>query len=139
MQTVQENLEPIPWRYHPHCTPLPSTASYEEHVACRPMPEVQAWPPVADKIAVYHFIVKSEEDFRLKVKRGSGGGTHRSWEHFQEIVKCVSERNRDGTSHVHLTPMKMRPSAAAAGKGTMQYVRHCKLELRNAVRLRTMC
>lgn len=90
MRTVQENLEPMPWRYDPKCDPLPEDASYEQQVECRPLPDVQAWPATTDKIAVYHFIVKSEQDFDLKVERGSGGGTHRSWEDFYKVAEYVS-------------------------------------------------
>lgn len=91
MRTVQENFAEMPWRYDPECGPLPFYATYEERVECRPLPEVQAWPATVDKIAVYHFIVKSEEDFNAKIERGSGGGTHRSWKDFTDVAECAFE------------------------------------------------
>ncbi len=35
---------------------------------------VNAMPPAHSKIALYHYLVKSDADFRAKMKRGSGDG-----------------------------------------------------------------
>lgn len=95
MRAVDEDFVPMPWRYDPKCGPLPDSATYEEIVECRPLPDVQAAPvgPAgmkAQHIAVYHFIVKSEEDFRMKVERGGGGGSHRKWDEFIDMQGCVA-------------------------------------------------
>ena len=96
MRAVDEDFEPIPWRYVPECSPLPKSATYQERVHCRPLPNVQGRSVgtsgvKAQHIAVYHFIVKSEEDFRMKVERGGGGGTHRKWDTFTELERCATE------------------------------------------------
>jgi hypothetical protein len=86
---VDELKVPMSWRVNPQCGQLAEDATYERHVQCRPLPDVQS-KPTAVKIAIYHYISKSEEDFIMKVKRGGGGGKHRSWDEFDQLRRCDS-------------------------------------------------
>lgn len=91
-RAVNERKEEWRWRFEPECAEdLKSNATYEEQVSCRKIPDRQdrVIRPNA-RITVNHYITKSEEDFRVKVERGSGGGTSRTWREFHEMKACVA-------------------------------------------------
>ena len=87
---VDENKKIIPWRY-----PLPKACTDgtlvepKRELDCRPVPHVQKRPATVEDIAVFHYITKSEEDFERKSVRGGGGGSHRTWDHFNRVQKYV--------------------------------------------------
>ena len=70
---------PWPWRHVPKCFhSLTPSDSYERRVECRPTPERQSRSSISmNVLAVHHYVTKSEQEFRAKMKRGGGGGTQR--------------------------------------------------------------
>lgn len=89
-QSVDEHYNPMPWRYDlPAACTDGTIVEPDKELDCRPVPHVQKRPASADSIAVFHYITKSREDFELKSARGGGGGSHRTWEHFNRVQKCV--------------------------------------------------
>lgn len=94
MQAVDENQTPWPWRWEPQCAELPEDAPYEEVIKCRKIPERQSRGEsrTAARITVNHYLTKSEEDFKMKVERGSGGGVARKWTEFYDLQRYVLSR-----------------------------------------------
>ena len=81
---------PWPWRHVPKCFhSLTPSDSYERRVECRPTPERQSRSSISmNVLAVHHYVTKSEQEFRAKMKRGGGGGTQRKWDMFLDLEKC---------------------------------------------------
>lgn len=81
---------PWQWRHVPKCfANLTPFSSYARRVECRPTPERQDRSSISmASIAVHHYVTKSEEEFREKMKRGGGGGTQRKWDMFLDLEKC---------------------------------------------------
>jgi hypothetical protein len=57
---------------------------------CFEAPAVRHRPMIANKIAIFHYITRSREDFEAKLERGSGvPGFARDETWFQSIEKCA--------------------------------------------------
>ena len=54
----------------------------------RRVPAILSEPVSIDAIALFHYLTKSKAEFRAKMARGGGGGTHRKWEQFESIRRC---------------------------------------------------
>lgn len=52
--------------------------------------------PVHDKLAIYHYAIKSVEDFELKILKGSGMRRQRGWDYFFFVDGWSIEFNFDG-------------------------------------------
>ena len=88
---MDEYKRPLPWRFELPQACRDGTVQEPKHeVDCRPVPAVQKRPATVDNIAVFHYITKSREDFERKSLRGGGGGSHRTWEHFNKVQKCAT-------------------------------------------------
>ena len=46
-------------------------------------------PPSIERIALYHYITKSRQDFVDKRSRGSGTAKVRTWDEFEDVSKCA--------------------------------------------------
>ena len=58
---------------------------------CRPVPGSEGEVPVATRVALFHYVTRSEEDFRRKQARGGGQNRDaKPWTYFEAISKCVS-------------------------------------------------
>lgn len=87
---VNEQRTPVPYLL-PHrgrCRDL-----YQHGVStkgCDGIPD--AFPsgrPSVERIALFHYVTKSLQDFQMKSKRGSGMGNHKPITFFHAIEKCV--------------------------------------------------
>jgi hypothetical protein len=93
-RAVNELKAPWKWRWQSHCSDdVPDDAPYDERLRCRSIPDRIDKKVITSKhITIFHYITKSEEDFRWKVERGSAGGVSRKWDQFDEIVRYDSTR-----------------------------------------------
>ena len=54
-----------------------------------PVPGFMMSPPVIKRIALYHYITKSRQDFVDKRSRGSGTAKVRTWDEFEDVASYV--------------------------------------------------
>lgn len=65
----------------------------QDDAKCFESPAVRHRPVVANKIAIYHFVCKSKEDFKAKLLRGAGlPGFERDQNWFDTIQACAPTR-----------------------------------------------
>ena len=63
----------------------------EDAARCFQVPAARHRPLVADKVAVYHYITKSVEDFEAKLVRGAGVPYfQRDMDWFHKIERCAT-------------------------------------------------
>ena len=59
---------------------------------CRPIPEVRNRRGTVSDIAVFHYIIKSKEDYMAKMARGGGAGNFRKWSLYDKVDRCEATR-----------------------------------------------
>ena len=84
-QPVDEKGDPVPYRDGPpdesaHCEPTDI-----DRPACRRQPgKNHPKNKTVDHIAIFHYVTKSKEDFRIKINRRKSG-FKRDWKYFRQV------------------------------------------------------
>lgn len=97
MLAVDEKNVTMPMRY-----PLPEACTDgtvldpSADIHCRPIPAFERSGPredgntlTVDSIALYHYVLKSMEDFKIKIARGGGDKFKRDESYFNKIDRCL--------------------------------------------------
>lgn len=113
MPPVDENFEPVAFNAHLNhlsvCSPIPPARSAPGTAAAAltaalPFPKLEywqngagrycyAWPllskPTASvsKLALFHYVTKSQDDFEAKMARGPGIGSSKTWGFFLNTTR----------------------------------------------------
>lgn len=104
MRSVDETLQPM-HDYHNRtmysATPPARSASAKGRTMAQPnenglyrypTPGFMMSPPSFRRIALYHYMTKSRQDFVDKRTRGSGTAKIRTWDEFDEVSRCAAHR-----------------------------------------------
>ena len=74
---MDENMSPYPMRVEPGLEMEPSPFKSK---------------PTVNRLALYHYQVKSWSDFKKKMKRGGGDGSRKDEEYFLKINRYVQNK-----------------------------------------------
>lgn len=95
---MDDRNETMPGRY-----PLPEACTDgtvedpAEDIQCRPIPAFaknKEDPLTVDNIALYHYVLKSMEDFQIKISRGGGDTFDRDENYFYRVDRCAENEAR---------------------------------------------
>lgn len=97
---VNEARQPVP-HWQPDCLMHPPRARNPDKLPeCFPVPGSMVDPPVATRVALFHYVTRSEADFRRKQSRGGGQNQDgKPWAFFEDMARyavlkraCLSRR-----------------------------------------------
>ena len=96
---VNENFQPLPMVY---------TGCGSANVQrCQAVPGFQASASASARhIALLHFVVRSKEDFAIKMARRGGNGGQKTWEFFNAINRCCIDVDLDHHLKRFLLPVR---------------------------------
>jgi len=126
MRSVDETLRPMQDfrdRTMYSATPPARSAAWQKQSVARPnanglyrysVPGFMMSPPSIDKIALYHYITKSRQDFVDKRSRGSGTAKVRTWDEFDEVSRCAANRVVPAVLRVDLKKILVPSEASGA-------------------------
>lgn len=127
MPAVNENFEAVGFNAHlnhnSRCSPVPPAASAPGSAAARltdalPFPRGPVWrgdggrfcypvpmpskaPASVSRVALFHYVTKSHQDFEVKMARGAGIGPSKTWEFLLNTTRCVAQLGDLGTGARH--------------------------------------
>lgn len=87
---VNEQREAIA-HWHPECLMYARAQRDHDRVPeCLPVPGSTAEWPSVERVALFHYVTRSEEDFARKMERGGGQNAEpKPWSYFHDIAKCA--------------------------------------------------
>lgn len=88
---VNEKRIPIPFRYGgPGSKCTPQSDGPLEPCALHHGSDLNGNPGVSvDKLALFHYVTRSKEDFAIKMARKGGNRGPKTWHFFDAIQRCV--------------------------------------------------
>jgi hypothetical protein len=90
MQTVDEAFATIPWNGESCRRPEGGQSLAPRSERCHKIAGSKNTPAPVERFALFHFAVRSREDFAIKSARGSAtGGRGKKWDFFASINRCA--------------------------------------------------
>jgi hypothetical protein len=90
--SVNENYKPLVlgWRPKPSRQRKANCGWDPDTRRCYLSPDSGVGPPSSNKVALFHYITKSREDFARKTARGSGmSDATKTMKHFRRVRRCA--------------------------------------------------
>lgn len=81
--------------YHPHNVAMKSNASWTVNEQFARVDGPYSEPPSHQHIALFHYAIKSWDDFQKKLMRGGGAGSYRDGAFFQQVDNEATEHCRE--------------------------------------------